>query len=278
MPSALLFSSSEAFTAFRGIFPSLRVSSLRRWSGETSRRSVFPLLLSSTSAAGGTMVLRLNAAFKTSTCRCEDFSLVALLFSFPILFQLSHPLRSAALWLLSAPEERWNNKKRREEWGEGGESRGGDAVSREVSREGCSTELQRSIWMRATSPYIHYTMKEPKYCSDTDEMIGLMGQWFFWKCLASSVLLKTKETRPENIKIIKTYLNCLQHMRKWKLSGFAFFAKISDVSELYLKYNMCSWFFKCELWMIIQMFLLESNITSSWTCSKVLMQWKFLNV
>ena len=47
MPSALLFSSSGALTAFRGIFPPLRVSSRRCWSGGTNRRSVFLLLLSS---------------------------------------------------------------------------------------------------------------------------------------------------------------------------------------------------------------------------------------
>lgn len=44
MPSALLFSSSEALTAFGGIFPLLRVSSLRCWRGGTNWRSVFPLL------------------------------------------------------------------------------------------------------------------------------------------------------------------------------------------------------------------------------------------
>lgn len=47
MPSALLFSSSGALTAFRGIFPPLRVSSRRCWSGGMNRRSVFLLLLSS---------------------------------------------------------------------------------------------------------------------------------------------------------------------------------------------------------------------------------------
>lgn len=55
MPSALLLSSSEALTAFRGIFPPLRVSSLRCWSGGTNRRSVF--LLFSTFTSDRTLML-----------------------------------------------------------------------------------------------------------------------------------------------------------------------------------------------------------------------------
>lgn len=116
MPSALLFSSSEALTAFGGIFPLLRVSSLRCWRGGTNWRSVFPLLFyfyrwwdDSVESAPFSYCLRAQLQRVSSGVSLSFVILAAV-------SALEHPLRSG---FLSAPLDRRNNTERKEglEWG-----------------------------------------------------------------------------------------------------------------------------------------------------------------
>lgn len=118
MPSALLFSSSHALSAFREIFPPLRVFSLRCWTGAPC---FSPLLLPlighwCCASLGGLYCIRLSLQ-RAFSC----LPLVHLLF-----FQLSS-IHSAlcALSLLSARLERWDNTERKEEEERGGEIREG---------------------------------------------------------------------------------------------------------------------------------------------------------
>lgn len=131
MPSALLFSSSGALTAFRGIFPPLRVSSRRCWSGGMNRRSVFLLLLSSnpdrwsdTDKAPRLLVFMpplQRGFFFLFLFFPQSVSLSVCVL---LLYRLSSiHCAPAALSLLSAPVERRDNTERKEEEERGGERR-----------------------------------------------------------------------------------------------------------------------------------------------------------